>query len=200
MYPATPLAACRAIIVALGVLLLPGLGIAHGQEPVPQPFPRPGGQPSAPSSSAQPAPQPQGGPPVAVPIEPSQAQGAEEVPTEQTLGLPIYPTAQYLASYGAGRGQRYYLFGSNLSFSEMVAYYRNVLNMRGDRVFEQPPTYMFEVGRYDDKRMAFPPSITVKDFTWNGSAGYANPVPGAEPTHFATVIQIVPAPPGVAAR
>jgi hypothetical protein len=186
-------------VIALGALLLPGLGVAAGQ-PVPRPFPRPGGQPADPPAPTQPVAPPQGEPPVAVPVDPAVAQEPGGAPSEQTLGMPIYPTATYLTSYSAGRGQRYYLFGSNLSFAEMVAYYRNVLNARGDMLFEQPPTYMFEVGRYDEDRMAFPPSITVKDFTWTGSPGYANPNPGEEPTHFATILQIVPPPPGVAGR
>ena len=42
--------------------------------------------------------------------------------------------------------------------------------------------------------MAFPPGVTVKDFTWAGSAGFPNPVPNAQPQRFPTVIQIVPAP------
>ena len=29
------------------------------------------------------------------------------------LGAPIYPSAVYLTSYDAGRGQRFYLFGSD---------------------------------------------------------------------------------------
>jgi hypothetical protein len=32
--------------------------------------------------------------------------GTEQAPTEQTLGLPIYPGAQFITSKDAGRGQR----------------------------------------------------------------------------------------------
>ena len=35
----------------------------------------------------------------------------EAPPTEAMLGVPIYPGAQFIASYDAGRGQRFYLFG-----------------------------------------------------------------------------------------
>ena len=42
--------------------------------------------------------------------------------------------------------------------------------------------------------MAFPPGVTIKDYTWNGSEGYLNPTLGAEPERFPTIIQIVPAP------
>ena len=48
------------------------------------------------------------------------------------------------------------------------------------------------IGRYRAETMAFPPGVTVKDFTWGGSAGYPNPVPKAQPERFPTVIQIVP--------
>ena len=44
--------------------------------------------------------------------------------------------------------------------------------------------------------MAFPPSVTIKDYTFGGSPGYPNPTPGAQPERFPTIIQIVPAPSG----
>jgi len=39
--------------------------------------------------------------------------------------------------------------------------------------------------------MAFPPGVTIKDYTWGGLAGYLNPRRGAKPERFPTVIQIV---------
>jgi hypothetical protein len=77
----------------------------------------------------------------------------------------------------------------------MVTYYRTILNERGNLVFEEPPTHMFEVGRFRDETMAFPPGVTIKDYTWGGMKGYPNPKRGAEPARFPTVIMIVPAPP-----
>lgn len=182
------------VTIAMAMALqLAGPRSAAGQ-PVPRPFPRPGGQPTDPTLPAPEAP------PVAIPVAPLMTQAASEVPTDESLGVPIYPTADYLASYSAGQGQRYYLFGSNLSFREMTAYYQNVLDERGDMLFSTPPTYVFDVGRFDDDRMAFRPGVTIKDFTWNGSPGYANSVSGAEPAHYATIIQIVPVPQGTARR
>jgi hypothetical protein len=122
------------------------------------------------------------------------AAGEETPPTEQQLGLPVLPGAQFLRSYDAGRGQRYYLFGTQTLLDGVVAYYRTALKQRGDVVFERPATYMFEVGRFRPETMAFPPGVTVKDFTWAGAAGFPNPVPNAQPQRFPTVIQIVPAP------
>lgn len=118
----------------------------------------------------------------------------EPPPTEATLGVPVYPTAQFLRSYDAGKGQRFYLFGSLASFAEVVAYYRTVLRQRGYDVFEMPPTHSFEVGRFRQETMAFPPGVTVKDFTSAGSRGYPNPRAGAQPAHFPTIVQIIPVP------
>ena len=149
----------------------------------PQPFPRPGGAP-APSPALP-------GQPTSTPALPA-TQGA---PTEATLGFPLYPAAQFIASYDAGRSQRYYLFGSTAAYADLVTYYRKVLKERGDQVFEQPPTHMFEIGRFRDETMAFPPGVTIKDWTWGGSGGYPNPRQGGQPARFPTIIMIVPAPP-----
>jgi hypothetical protein len=152
----------------------------------PQPFPRPGTRTTAPAPT-QPAPA-QTTPPPARPADPN-------APTEATLGFVIYPAAQFIASYDAGRGQRYYLFGAAAPFAELVNFYRSVLKERGDLVFEEPPTHMFEVGRFKDDAMAFPPGVTIKDYTWGGSKGYPNPRRPANPERFPTVIMIVSAPP-----
>ena len=117
-----------------------------------------------------------------------------EEPTEATLGLPIYPTSVYLTSYDAGRGQRYYLFGTSASFEAMVRYYSTVLDENGDKVFEAPAIHTFEVGRFRERTMAFPPGVTIKDFTWNDLGGYLNPAPDAGDERFRTVIQIVALP------
>jgi hypothetical protein len=165
------------VISALFVLL---------QQPVPRPFPRPGEAP--PAQPAQPAPQK----PLPAPQKP--AVPAERTPTQEELGLPIYPGAQFLASYDAGRGQRYYLYGTNASFGEILAYYKTYLKDGGERVFDEPPVHMWEVGRYREEEMAFPPGITVKDYTWGGSQGWLNPAPNANPPRFKTIIQLVPPP------
>ena len=126
--------------------------------------------------------------PPAAPVDPN-------APTEASLGFVIYPGAQFIASYDAGRGQRYYIFGAAASFTDLVTFYRTVLKERGDLVFEEPPTHMFEVGRFRDETMAFPPGITIKDYTWGGSKGYPNPRRPANPERFPTIIMIVPSPP-----
>jgi len=108
--------------------------------------------------------------------------------------------AQYLASYDAGMGQLYCLYGSTQAFADVVAYYRTALKDRGELVFDAPATHMFEVGRFKEADVAFPPGVTVKDYTWGGSPGYMNPKPGATPAFFPTVVQIVPPPSATAVR
>jgi hypothetical protein len=158
--------------------------------PVPQPFPRPGSaQPSQPAKPTTPAPTPPSTPQTAAPARPASPEAA---PTEATLGVPIYPGAQFIASYDAGRGQRYYIFGSATSFVDLVGYYRTVLKQKGDLVYEVPATHEFDVGKYREETMAFPPGVTIKDYQSDISQGYPNPKPGATPARFPTIIQIVP--------
>jgi hypothetical protein len=144
--------------------------------------------PATPAQSAQaPAAQPK-----------AQASNAETPPAPSQLNAPVIAGAQYLGSYDAGMGQTYYLYGSTQSFADAVTYYRTVLKDRGELVFDAPATHMFEVGKFKETDVAFPPGVTVKDYTWGGSPGYMNPTPGASPAFFPTVIQIVP-PPGAPA-
>lgn len=192
----------------LTLTLLPSLPAIAASDAgqVPQPFPKPSGtnggstSPSAPAQPPRPATPPP--PPTTAaapatqpaPASPGAAAGAQAAPTEAMLGAPIFTGAQFIASYDAGQGQRYYLFGTTASFAEVVAFYRTALRTRGDIVFEEPATHMFEIGRFREETMAFPPGVTVKDYTWGNLKGYLNPKPGAQPERFPTVIQMVPAP------
>jgi len=181
------------ISVAIAAAVL--LGTAAAQTP--QPFPRgtpPAPAPPATSRPAQPPPAP--APTTSAPAPPAAAPVDPATPSEASLGFPIYPGAQFIASYDAGRAQRYYIFGSTAAFADLVTYYRTMLKDKGDLVFPDPPTHMFEVGKFNNDTMSFPPGVTIKDFTWGGSQGYANPKPGAQPARFASVIMIVPVPPG----
>jgi len=158
--------------------------IARAQTlPAPQPFPRP----SQPSRPTTPPPAPSSPAPA-----PAARTSAEADPTEALLGVPIYPGAQFITSYDAGRGQRYYIFGSAASFVDLVTYYRTVLKQRGELVYEVPATHEFDVGRYNEETMAFPPGVTIKDYQSEMSQGYPNPKPGGQPARFPTLIQIVP--------
>jgi hypothetical protein len=159
------------------------------QPPAPQPFPRTGSQ--QPARPAPPPSQPSAPPPSPAPAKAPPAQ--ESGPGESQMGVQIYPGAQFLASYDAGRGQRYFLFGTTGSFLDVVTYYRNVLKQRGELIFDAPATHQFDIGRFREETMAFPPSVTVKEFQSEVSQGYPNPRPNVQPARFPTVIQIVPA-------
>ena len=160
----------------------------------PVPFPRPGTTTTRPPAPAAPAPQTPQTPPRVQP--PGQSAPApNDVPNEATLGTPVYPGAEFVGSFDAGRGQRYYLFGSNASFLEIVNYYKNILKQKGELVYEEPPIHQFDTGKFKEETMAFPPSVTVKDYTSRGSAGYLNPKRGKQPARFKTIVQIVPIPP-----
>jgi hypothetical protein len=178
-------------VIAVTALLLAGALAAQqaAPQPVPQPFPRPGaaqpqrpGQPSTPATPTAPS-----APAAVIPAQP-----AEVAPTPAALGVPMYPGAQFLASYDAGRSQRFFLFGTAASFLDVVAYYRNVLKQKGELVYDAPATHEFDVGKYHEETMAFPPGVTVKEFKSEVSEGYPNPTPGLQPTRFPTVIQVVP--------
>ena len=180
-----------------GWLLALALG-ANASAQTPQPFPRPG-------DSAK--PQPPGPPPatskpdtqglkVLPPAPPPEAaQAPPGAPTEATLGMPIYPGAKFIDSYDAGRGQRYYLFGATADFAQIVTFYRTTLKQRGELVFEVPAIHMFDVGRFREETMAFPPGVTVKDWTYGGSQGYPYPQANAQMVRYPTVIMLVPQPP-----
>jgi hypothetical protein len=149
----------------------------------PQPFPKPGQAP------------PQN-PPPASPVSPVPGQPQDAgAPPEAVLGVTVYPTAQFIASYDAGRGQRYYLYGTTASFGEIVQYYRTLLRQRGDLVIEDPPVHQFDLGRFREDTMAFPPSVTVKDYTRGRAGGYLVARPGGQSLRYPTIIQVVPNPP-----
>jgi hypothetical protein len=173
-------------VVAAAFLTIALAATAASQTP--QPFPKPGtSKPAAPST---PATQPARPPAVAPPT--TGAPNPNDVPTEATLGVQLFPGAEFLQSFDAGKGQRYYLFGTNASFTEIVNYYRTVLKQKGELIYDEPAIHEFDIGKFKEETMAFPPSVTVKDYTWGGSAGYLNPKRGKQPARFKTIIQIVP--------
>ena len=174
----------RKRLVSAALLCVFGLPAAtRAQTNVPQPFPRP-----SPAQPSRPAPAP--------PVPPAQASAepvaGEPAPSEAYLGVPVYPGAEFIASYDAGQGQRFYIFGSGTPFVDLVTYYRTVLNQRGNQVYDVPATHQFEVGRFRNETMAFPPGVTIKDFESEISQGYPNPKPGGQPERFRSIIQIVP--------
>ena len=168
----------------------------------PRPFPGAAAPPPSPARPEAPrAARPEPAPSVqAVPSQPAPAAESDpNAPSATTVGFPVFPGAQYLAVYEAGKGQRYYIYGSTAPYAELVDWYQTQLRDRGDEVFVEPATHMF-AQRFREETMAFPPGVTVKDWTSGGSQGYPNPRPGAQPPRFPVVIMIVPPPPAAAGR
>ena len=140
--------------------------------PVPKPFPGATATTSAAAAPEQTAPA-------------TQAPGSVEAY--------VFPGAEFIADYDAGRGhQRYHLYGTNTSYADVVAHYKSTIRGRNNEVFRTPPTHQFDLARFDDNTMAYPPSVVVKDYTWNGSPGYLH-VDGTTEKRYRTIIQIVPA-------
>src|SRR5437868_7335597 len=124
--------------------LLLGTALAQ-QPPVPRPFPQPGGSQTSRPAAPPPTTPATTAPPVAAPPPAARPGGA---PTDAMLGVLVYPGAQYLTSYDAGRGQRIYLYGTTASFPDLVTWYRTVLKQKGELIFEAPATHEFDVGRF----------------------------------------------------
>jgi hypothetical protein len=190
------------VVVAMSVCA-PGLAqSAQPQSPATRPAPPRGvlppqpqgatpASPSGPGQSppvAKPAPAPQPAAPAAVPA-------GEPVPGAAVLGAPVYPGASFLGSFNAGLGQRYYLFGSDADYMQVITFYRNALKSKGGEIYEVPPIWSFEIGRFREESMAYPPSVVVRDHVSGGGRGYLH-VAGTQSHRYPTVIQIVPPAPG----
>jgi hypothetical protein len=190
------------------VLVAAGLAFSASAVFAQPPVARPQPPPTVPGAAAQPAPakptQPKPAPGPATVQPPSTTTAprtvAEAPPPASALGVQLYPSAQYLGSYDAGRGQRFYLYGCTQPFAEVVGYYRLVLKDKGELIFDAPAMHQFDVGRYKETDVEFTPGVTIKDYTWGGSPGYMNPKPGASPSYYPTVIQIVSPPAGMGGR
>ena len=193
---------------ASGVLLaaLASPSLAQTPRPFPGAAPPPAtdqaanpGRPTAPAPTptAQGAVKPTAPSAQAAAPPPAQAPVDANGPSTAVVGFSIFPGSQYLSSHDAGKGQRYYLYGTTKPYLEVVAFYRTVLMDKGTEVYTQPPTHMF-AQRFNEATMVFPPGVTVKDWTYQ-SKGYPNPRIGVPPERFPTVIMIVPPPPAAPA-
>ena len=103
----------------------------------------------------------------------------------------INPSAEFLEMVDVGRGQRCYLFGTNATFTEMVAYYKQVLKDGGRELFKAPAMQQFDLGKFQEQTMAYQPSVVVKDYAFGNAEGYLH-IEGTKEKRFKTVIQIVP--------
>lgn len=196
----------RTPLVAAVVALLSGAAGLHaaGQSqapPVPRPFPQPGQVPPAtsvtPKSPKADSPPPVAANPPASAATSTVAAGPSQPgrPSDADLGYaPVYPAADYLDAFDAGHGQHYFLFGTNAAYADIVSYYKRVMKDSGREVFRTPAMQEFDLpGKFRDDAVAFPPSVVVKDYAWNGSEGYLF-VDGTKEKRYKTIIQIVPPP------
>jgi hypothetical protein len=187
----------RASILVVGLaLVLPRLALAQSAPPVPVPRPFPGagsGSTSTPPAGRPPEP---AAPPdaAAEPAPPSLTVPTPQPPVLPT-SVPVYPSAEFLETFDAGAGQRFYLFGTNLPYADIVTYYRSVLKTGGRELYKSPGMHQFDLGKFQDDTMAYPPSIVVKDYESDNSPGYLF-VSGTTEKRFRTIIQIVPPGPG----
>jgi hypothetical protein len=184
-----------AFVGILAVSAAAGLGAqgppSQAVPPVPKPFPKPAGT-AAPPATKPPDPQTAAPPSSGAPGASAAARTAAR-PTDADLGVRVYQGADFLDSYDAGRGQRYFIFGTNDSYADVVAFYKQQRG-GGSELFKAPPTQKFELDvKFKEDTMAFPPSVVVKDYTWNNSEGYLV-IEGTRERRYKTIIQIVPAP------
>ena len=129
--------------------------------------------------------------------KPFPTAGAGQTPpaaptSESPITAPLYPSAQFLEVIDAGKGQQFHLYGTDAPFADIVTYYKTTLKNGGRVLFQAPAMHQFDLGRYQEETMAYPPSVVIKDYTWNGSEGYLH-VSGTTSKRYKTIIQIVPA-------
>src|SRR5690606_29320046 len=79
-----------------------------------------------------------------VPQSPAMPEGPRN---PELPGVPIYPTAEFLEAIDAGSGQRYYLYGTQTPYADIVGYYRTVLRSGGREIYRSPGVHQFELGR-----------------------------------------------------
>jgi len=109
-----------------------------------------------------------------------------------SLGIKIYPNAEYLESFDVGRGQKCYLFGTNMAFTDIVLCYKGQFRGNSGReLFKMPPVQWWDLGSFDDKSMAMQPSVVVKDYSANDGGGYLF-INGGTQKKYKTIIQVVP--------
>jgi hypothetical protein len=168
----------------------------------PKPFPTAAG-PTGGATTSKPPAQPSGpaqpagisSTPIAATSTAPAAGSAStaQAPSEALLGIKIYPNAEYLESFDVGHGQRCYLFGTNMAFTDIVLYYKGQFRGNSGReLFKMPPVQWWDLADFNDKTMAMQPSVVVKDYSATDGGGYLF-VSGSAQKKFKTIIQVVPA-------
>jgi hypothetical protein len=154
--------------------------LAQATTPVPKPFPT-GAPPPAPAGAKP-------GTPAQTPASPQDGGAVDP----RLAGVPIYPGAQLLTSFDTERGQWVFTFGTDMPYSDIVAYYKSQMRSNGSEIFRSPLVHQFDLGPFRTDSMTYRPSVVVKDYSSADSAGYLH-VTGTTEKRYRTVIQIVPA-------
>lgn len=166
----------RIVAIAFATALI-ARGVATAQVAPPKPFPT-----GTPAPTAKPATQ------AAAPAAPNDGAAVDP----RLAGVPIYPGAELLSSFDTGKGQFVFTFGTDLPYSDIVAYYKSQLRSNGTEIFRTPLMHQYDLGQFRADTMSYRPSVTVKDYSTPDSQGYLH-VTGTTEKRFRTVIQIVPA-------
>ena len=167
-------------MIAFATLALDAAGLhAQATTPVPKPFP---------TSSPTPAPAAKPGTPAqAAPVSPQDGGNLDP----RLAGIPIYPGAELLSSFDTGRGQWVFTLGTDMPYSDIVAYYKNQIRSSGTEIFKTPLIHQFDLGQFRSETMVYRPGVVVKDYSTD-TQGYLH-VTGTVEKRYRTVIQIVPA-------
>jgi len=168
-----------ALAIAFSALTLDRAFLAaQATTPVPKPSPFPTSTPAPPSTS-KPAP--------GTPVSPQDGGNVDP----RLAGVPIYPGAELLTSFDTGRGQWVFTLGTDMPYSDIVAYYKTQMRTSGTEVFRTPLMHQFDLGPFRAETMTYRPAVVVKDYSTDGQ-GFLH-VTGTSEKRFRTVIQIVPA-------
>ena len=168
--------------MALGSLTLQAVpASAQTTTPIPKPSPFPTGTPPQPTTAKPSTP--------AAPAPTSPQDGANVDP--RLAGISIYPGAELLTSFDTGKGQWVFTLGTDMPYSDIVAYYKTQTRSSGTEIFRTPLMHQFDLGSFRADAMAYRPGIVVKDYSTD-TQGYLH-VAGTTEKRFRTVIQIVPA-------
>ena len=156
---------------------------AQATTPVPKPSPFPTSTPPPATSTAKPQ----------APSAAGQATTPQDgVSVDPRLaGIPIYPGAELLTGFDTGRTQWVFTLGTDMPYSDVVAYYKTQMRTSGTEVFRMPLMHQFDLGQFRAETMLYRPGVVVKDYSVD-SQGYLHVV-GTTEKRFRTVIQIVPA-------
>lgn len=168
----------------MGMLASAGPASAQSGTPVPKPFP--GSAAPPPPTVTKPAPQ-TAKPAAGAPASPQDAGALDP----RLAGIAIYPGAELLYSFDSGHGQQVFMFGTDMPYSDIVAFYRGRFRTGGSEIFRAPAMHQFDLGPFRSDEMLYRPSIVVKDYTGPESNGYVH-ISGTVEKKFRTVIQIVP--------